>query len=156
AAKTAIMFLYDEEKINLNNPVSYYLPEFGNNGKENITIRDLLVYYSGLPENFTADINQSKKDFINSIMNLKAEKSLSDSYLNSIILQLVAEKITGKSLDVYLKEKLFDPLKLEKTFFNPPKERSEEQTSELQSPENLVCRLLLEKKNNYRQEHHEL
>jgi|SRR5690554_2762719 len=122
AAKTAIMFLYDEEKINLNNPVSYYLPEFGNNGKENITIRDLLVYYSGLPENFTADINQSKKDFINSIMNLKAEKSLSDSYLNSIILQLVAEKITGKSLDVYLKEKLFDPLKLEKTFFNPPKE----------------------------------
>src|SRR2546426_1219909 len=30
-----------------------------------------------------------------------------------------------------------------------PKNRSEEHTSELQSPCNLVCRLLLEKKKNY-------
>src|SRR2546426_9314212 len=30
----------------------------------------------------------------------------------------------------------------------PPRTRSEEHTSELQSPCNLVCRLLLEKKNN--------
>src|SRR5688500_19363359 len=32
-------------------------------------------------------------------------------------------------------------------------ERSEEHTSELQSPCNLVCRLLLEKKNQCRQQH---
>src|SRR5256885_12655313 len=32
----------------------------------------------------------------------------------------------------------------------PPKPRSEEHTSELQSPCNLVCRLLLEKKKNTR------
>src|SRR3989454_8678819 len=31
--------------------------------------------------------------------------------------------------------------------YRPPRERSEEHTSELQSPCNLVCRLLLEKKN---------
>src|SRR5688500_19561471 len=31
---------------------------------------------------------------------------------------------------------------------NPPSSRSEEHTSELQSPCNLVCRLLLEKKKN--------
>src|SRR5436309_738423 len=31
-----------------------------------------------------------------------------------------------------------------------PRRRSEEHTSELQSRENLVCRLLLEKKNNYK------
>src|SRR5258708_15280081 len=31
---------------------------------------------------------------------------------------------------------------------NPQVERSEEHTSELQSPDHLVCRLLLEKKNN--------
>src|SRR5258708_21529803 len=30
----------------------------------------------------------------------------------------------------------------------PPDERSEEHTSELQSPDHLVCRLLLEKKNH--------
>src|SRR2546426_4558457 len=35
------------------------------------------------------------------------------------------------------------------TFDYLPNERSEEHTSELQSPCNLVCRLLLEKKKNY-------
>src|SRR5256885_12095976 len=34
--------------------------------------------------------------------------------------------------------------------YKQPKERSEEHTSELQSPCNLVCRLLLEKKNGAR------
>src|SRR2546430_13557415 len=34
-----------------------------------------------------------------------------------------------------------------------PKERSEEHTSELQSQSNLVCRLLLEKKNNHKRDH---
>src|SRR5256885_9368594 len=34
------------------------------------------------------------------------------------------------------------------TTFSKPSVRSEEHTSELQSPCNLVCRLLLEKKNN--------
>src|ERR1039457_7471735 len=32
--------------------------------------------------------------------------------------------------------------------------RSEEHTSELQSPCNLVCRLLLEKKKKYKKQHH--
>src|SRR5438270_13872939 len=35
-----------------------------------------------------------------------------------------------------------------KTRRNPKRRRSEEHTSELQSQSNLVCRLLLEKKNN--------
>src|SRR2546430_8761273 len=34
----------------------------------------------------------------------------------------------------------------------PPRGRSEEHTSELQSQSNLVCRLLLEKKNLYRKD----
>src|SRR5438552_15083898 len=38
-------------------------------------------------------------------------------------------------------------LALQKSYL-PPKMRSEEHTSELQSPDHLVCRLLLEKKNN--------
>src|SRR5258708_25812821 len=35
---------------------------------------------------------------------------------------------------------------------NSPRPRSEEHTSELQSPDHLVCRLLLEKKNRKHQE----
>ncbi|RPI66888.1 MAG: hypothetical protein EHM47_15820, partial [Ignavibacteriales bacterium] len=122
ATKTAAMFLYDEEKLNLSNKVSYYLPEFGNNGKEKITIRDLIVNHSGLPENFKSDINLNRQDFIDSVLNIKADRSFSDSYLNMIVLQLLIEKITGKPIDLYLREKLFNPLGLEKTLYNPPKE----------------------------------
>src|SRR5207244_12868798 len=41
------------------------------------------------------------------------------------------------------------PSGLKAIAFRAPAARSEEHTSELQSPDHLVCRLLLEKKNNY-------
>jgi len=34
----------------MNDPVAKYLPDFAQNGKQDITIRQLLVHYSGLPE----------------------------------------------------------------------------------------------------------
>jgi beta-N-acetylhexosaminidase len=121
AARTAAMILYDEEKLNPDFKVSYYLEEFGNNGKENIPIKDLILNLSVLPK-IKADINQSRESFSNSLLNSKAEIFASENYLNFIVLQLVIEKIAGKSLDTFLKEKLFIPLKLEKLTYNPPKE----------------------------------
>ena len=49
ATATAVMQLYQQGRFNLNDPVAKYLPEFGANGKEHITIRQLLTHYSGLP-----------------------------------------------------------------------------------------------------------
>ncbi len=46
---TSIMKLVDEGKIRLNDPVARYLPDFGRNGKDEITVRQLLTHYSGLP-----------------------------------------------------------------------------------------------------------
>ena len=45
----AIMQLYEQGNLGLNDPVAKYLPEFGANGKQDITIRHLLTHYSGLP-----------------------------------------------------------------------------------------------------------
>src|SRR5438876_6292031 len=45
------------------------------------------------------------------------------------------------------KEHLMRSRRVEEAEFVIPKDRSEEHTSELQSPVHLVCRLLLEKKN---------
>ena len=47
---TAVMQLYEEKKLQLDDPVAKYLPEFGANGKQGVTIRELLTHYSGLPE----------------------------------------------------------------------------------------------------------
>ena len=57
ATTNAIMQLWEQGKFRMNDPVAKYLPEFAQNGKQDITIRQLLVHYSGLPE----DLDLSKK-----------------------------------------------------------------------------------------------
>src|SRR6266568_1735342 len=47
---TAIMQLEEQGKIRLNDPVAKYIPDFGKNGKEQITIRQLVTHFSGLRE----------------------------------------------------------------------------------------------------------
>src|SRR4051812_49474048 len=46
---TAIMILYDEKKIGLDDPVVNYIPTFGGGDKDRVTIRQLLTHTSGLP-----------------------------------------------------------------------------------------------------------
>ena len=49
ATTTAVMQLVEQGKIELSAPVSDYWPEFKQNGKELVTIRELMTHYSGLP-----------------------------------------------------------------------------------------------------------
>ena len=49
ATATAVMQLYELHKLGFDDPVAKYLPEFGANGKQDVTIRELLTHYSGLP-----------------------------------------------------------------------------------------------------------
>lgn len=49
ATTLAAMKLYEEGKLDLNAPVVKYIPQFGQNGKKHVTIRNLLVHDSGLP-----------------------------------------------------------------------------------------------------------
>src|ERR1035437_9908165 len=48
ATTTSVMQLISEGRVRLNDPVSAYLPEFRQNGKEDITVRELLTHFSGL------------------------------------------------------------------------------------------------------------
>ena len=50
ATTTALMQLWEQGKFRMADPVAKYLPEFARNGKQDITIRQLLIHYSGLPE----------------------------------------------------------------------------------------------------------
>jgi CubicO group peptidase (beta-lactamase class C family) len=45
---TAVMQLVERGEVRLNDPVAKYLPEFAQNGKDDITVRQLLTHYSGL------------------------------------------------------------------------------------------------------------
>ena len=48
ATTTAVMQLMEQGKVRMNDPVAKYIPEFAQNGKDDITIRQLLTHYSGL------------------------------------------------------------------------------------------------------------
>jgi CubicO group peptidase (beta-lactamase class C family) len=108
----------------LDDKVIEYLPQFDNNGKDRITIKNLLLHNSGLPAFRPFHKTHTNADeVINSIMNIeldfKPEIKYQYSDLGMIVLQKVIEKITNTSFDVYLKENLFDKLGMTNTFFNP-------------------------------------
>ena len=124
---TATMMLIDEGELNLDDKVIQYLPEFNNNGKENITIRNLLLHNSGLaPFKKYYDVYSTAEEVINDIMNLTPEQEPGSKYVYSdlgmITLQKVIEKVSGKSLDKFLDENLFTPLEMTSTMYNPPLE----------------------------------
>lgn len=48
ATTMSVMKLMQDGLVRLNDPVSAYLPEFAQNGKQDITVRELLTHYSGL------------------------------------------------------------------------------------------------------------
>ncbi len=49
ATTTAVMQLVDEGRVHIDDPVAVYLPDFAQNGKAQITVRDLMTHFSGLP-----------------------------------------------------------------------------------------------------------
>jgi beta-N-acetylhexosaminidase len=44
----AMMMLYDQKQIDINQPLSFYLPELKNTNKSKITIKDILLHQAGL------------------------------------------------------------------------------------------------------------
>ncbi|KPK59438.1 MAG: hypothetical protein AMJ59_11145 [Gammaproteobacteria bacterium SG8_31] len=48
-AAMPVHLLYERKQLNLLDPVSHYVPEFGQNGKKDITIYQLLCHKAGIP-----------------------------------------------------------------------------------------------------------
>lgn len=127
ATTTAAMILFDEGKLDLDQKVSFYLSEFGNNGKENITVRNLLLHNSGLRAWRPYYNNYSSaEEVINAIMNEELDYPTGSKMVYSdpgmITLQKVIEKISGLTLDEFIKKSIFDPLNMNRTMYNPPQE----------------------------------
>src|SRR5882724_4956281 len=49
ATTVALMLLVKEQKLRLDDRVAHFLPDFGDHGKQEITLRQLLSHSSGLP-----------------------------------------------------------------------------------------------------------
>ena len=125
ATTTAVMICYDKNLFSLDDPVVKYLPEFSLNGKEKVTIKNLLLHNSGLPafkrfyKNYSS-ADEVIKDIYKTPLNYEPGSKTVYSDLGFITLAKIVEQVTGKRFDVFCKEEIFKPLQMNSTLFNPP------------------------------------
>jgi len=125
ATATACMLLYERGGLDLEVPVQKYLPEFAGAEKENVTIRHLLTHSSGLPAYRQYFLNShAPGQIIQTILNEPLENPPGTktvySDLGIILLGKIVEKLSGQPLDVFCREQIFRPLKINETDYNPP------------------------------------
>ncbi|WP_169542858.1 serine hydrolase domain-containing protein [Sneathiella aquimaris] len=142
-----IMMLVEKGKINLNDPVSRYIPAFSRSKvlkqgqllpvEKAITIKDLLRHTSGIVYGFFGDtearteykkinlydINKPTAQIIDEIASLPLEHQPGTTweYSHSTdVLGHIIEIVSGQKLDTYLSEKILSPLGMKDTAFSVP------------------------------------
>ena len=121
---TAIMVLYDENKLDLDAPVFRYLPAFSGGFKDDVKVRDLLTHRSGLPAGRDlwrrASSPQQARDMVlETQLEYRPGQAYIYSDLGADVLGMIVEEISGQRLDVFLANRVFGPLGMRDTFYRP-------------------------------------
>ena len=123
ATTPAIMKLYEQGKIRLDDPVTAYLPEF-QGGKSAITIRNLMTHYSGLRPDL--DLDPAWSGYDTGMRMALRDKSTGPpgvqfvySDINFELLGEIIRRVSGKPLDQFAREQIFEPLGMRDTTFKP-------------------------------------
>jgi uncharacterized protein YbbC (DUF1343 family)/CubicO group peptidase (beta-lactamase class C family) len=124
ATATALMILIERGKVKVADRASHYLPDFAKNGKDKITIEQLLLHTSGLTaDNPVTDYEQGRDKALARINDLTLEAAPGARFRYSdvgyIVLGRLIEKIVGKSLDEFAQANIFKPLGMNETGFRP-------------------------------------
>ncbi len=125
ATTSAVMRLVDEGKLNLSDPIVKHFPRFGQNGKERITLYNLMVHNSGLPAwrrfyDFCKDAWCVVDSVFATGLVYKTGDSTIYSDLGLITIGKLIEKLSGVGLDKYADSVFFKPLGMRTTMYNPP------------------------------------
>ena len=124
ATATSVMKLVQAGKIDVAAPVCDYLPEFSGQGKELITVGDLLLHVGGLiPDNALSDYDDGAEQAWQRICELKPIAPPGEKFaytdVGFIVLGKLVERISAQSLDAYARDSIFRPCGMEETTFNP-------------------------------------
>ncbi|HEX3186922.1 MAG TPA: serine hydrolase domain-containing protein, partial [Pyrinomonadaceae bacterium] len=124
ATATSIMILVQRGKVRLTDPVSRYIPELKGEGRERVTIEQLLTHVSGYAPDF--DLRERWSGHDEAIKRLIAEPlrnppgtRFTYSDIGYIALGEVVGRVSGMPLDEFAKKNIFEPLKMRDTGFRP-------------------------------------
>ncbi|WP_216213677.1 serine hydrolase domain-containing protein [Amycolatopsis aidingensis] len=121
----AVLQLVEEGRVELDAPAASYLPEFGVNGKESITVQQLLTHTSGL-EPFLPLWRDwpDEESRIRAVMEVAPKQQPGSAYeysdLNLITLGVLVERLRGRGLDEVVASRITEPLGMSDTGYNPP------------------------------------
>jgi uncharacterized protein YbbC (DUF1343 family)/CubicO group peptidase (beta-lactamase class C family) len=129
ATATSLMILLEQGQLNLKDRVAQYLPAFGKNGKQAITIEQLLLHTSGLiADNPVADYQGGRAKALERIYALRPRVKPGTRFTYSdvgyIVLGEIVEKVAsadGKrvSLADFARRHIYAPLGMKETGFRP-------------------------------------
>jgi uncharacterized protein YbbC (DUF1343 family)/CubicO group peptidase (beta-lactamase class C family) len=124
ATAPSVMLLVEQGKLKVSDPVVKYRPSFGKNGKDRITVEQLLFHTSGLvADNSISDYRAGRAAALARIDELVLQSDPGDRFSYSdvgyIVLGELVEAVSGEPLDVFAREHLFAPLGMRDTTYNP-------------------------------------
>ena len=127
---TAIMQLVERGLLFIGDPVVTYLPEFGRNGKDGVTVRHLLTHTSGLAEDPAMarlvpmhERRAPRADYLALACDCElerppGERSVYRQLPFTVLAELIA-RLGGRDYPIWLREEIFAPLGMVDTTFWP-------------------------------------
>src|SRR5512146_1408928 len=124
ATTAAAMVLVDRGKLRLDERVTHYLPAFTGGGKDQVTIRDLLMHRSGLPAGRDLPGRGNRSDAARTAVLatplIRPPDSVTEySDLGLDVMGFVIEHITREPLDEFVRRAVYGPLGMRSTMFRP-------------------------------------
>lgn len=128
---TAVMQLYEQGNVQVDDPAQQYLPDFnplGDPRRAKVTVRMLLTHTSGEPGDVELkdpwglagpDRSEGVRRALTAPLQSGPGEGVGYSDINFILLGALVEKITGQALDVYAQQHIFGPLGMADTRFLP-------------------------------------
>ncbi|HST58021.1 MAG TPA: serine hydrolase domain-containing protein, partial [Longimicrobium sp.] len=121
ATTTAVMLLVEDGRMDVDAPVSRYLPEFSGGKKDAVTVRHLLAHTSGLPAGAGAPGTpaQALKALIRTPLQAAPGEKMVYSDVGFVVLWAAAERAAGRPLEQLLEERVYQRLGMIHTGFLP-------------------------------------
>jgi CubicO group peptidase (beta-lactamase class C family) len=128
ATASGIMILAQDGKLNVNDTVTKYIPDFGQKGKENVTLVNLLTHTSGLiPDGNYVDKNLGYDGIIKDVISRSTSYTPGTKFVYSdlgyMTLGEIIRRVSGKPENEFVAERLFKPLGLKDTGYLPPENK---------------------------------
>jgi CubicO group peptidase (beta-lactamase class C family) len=123
-----VMQLVEKGKVGLDTPIATYVPEFAENGKAAITVRQALTHTTGLPAFLPLWRDYPTPELrLNAALTAKLVNPPGGTYLysdlNLISLGELAHRVSGKTLDKLVADGITKPLQMRDTGYNPDEKK---------------------------------